>query len=224
MDCGLGQNAEIQRRICLALTYYRPMDIRTTSLWSVLVISTAVVACDAEKTTEGATSSATAKATTSAKATATAAANACPAGCKGDGTFTAKCRCEGDSLPPVPFEAKLGTGFQFDQPVWEVTNKTDKDIHWGMVSVYYYDAAGKQLETKIKDKVYKRSRMNGSTLTFKPGETKKMGIGFKQESAPKGAKDMEIVFHGWCYGDRKDKATQQCITIPSPPDDRPKGG
>ncbi len=194
---------------------------------SVFVLSLPLFACDMTKS--DASPAASAKASASAQVAASAAASAasggaCPAGCEGDGTFFEKCRCEGDSLPAVPFEATRGEGFKFDKPVWKVTNKTDKDLHWGSVSVYYYDAAGKQLETEIREKTYKRSRMNGSTLSLKPGETKEMGLGFKKDSAPKGAKDMEIIFDGWCYGTYKDKSSHQCITIPAPPKERPKGG
>jgi hypothetical protein len=193
--------------------------------------SLALVACDSKTDDGAAATSATTTAAASAPTAATsassaAAGNKCEAlGCKGEGTFFKKCRCDDAAeMPPAPFEAKRVDGYSFDKPLWEVTNKTDKDLHWGAVSIYYYDASGKQLETKIKDKTYKRSRMNGSTLTLKPRETKKIGLGFKKESAPKGAKDMEIVFEGWCYGTYKDKSSHLCISVGATPEERPKGG
>ena len=66
--------------------------------------------------------------------------------------------------------------------------------------------------------------MNGSTFTLKPGETKKIGIGFKKESQPKATKDMEILFNGWCYGVYKDKSSHQCFSLAPFPKERPKGG
>ncbi len=146
-------------------------------------------------------------------------------GCKGEGTFFKPCSCK-DKAQPVPLEVKYTGKYSdfFKQPEWEVTNKTDKDIHWASAAVYYYDKAGKQLEAQIKDKTYKASRVNGSNFTLKPKETKKITIGFKKDTEPKGIDSMEVVFDGWCFGVYKDKSSHLCIKNERAPEERPKSG
>lgn len=146
-------------------------------------------------------------------------------GCTGEGTFFEMCDCK-TKPQPVPFAAKYSGKYSsfFKQPEWQITNTTDKDLHWGSAAVYYYDKAGKQLEAKINDKPYTASRVNGSNLTLKPNETKTIHIGFKQDSEPKGVASMEIVFDGWCYGKYDDKSTHQCMRIERAPDQRARSG
>ncbi|MBX3198482.1 MAG: hypothetical protein KF894_10150 [Labilithrix sp.] len=144
-------------------------------------------------------------------------------GCSGTGTFFDRCGCAAKPQP-VPLTAKPTGKYTFNQPEWEVTNTTDKDLHWASAVVYYYDKAGNQLESVIKDKPYKASRMNGSSFTLKPNETKKVTIGFKKESEPRGAASMEIVFDGWCYGAYKDESSHLCISAGRAPDERARSG
>jgi len=108
--------------------------------------------------------------------------------------------------------------------MWRVTNKSDKDTNWGSVAIYYYDKSGKQLDVTLKGKTYSVERTNGSSFTFKPGETKTLYLGWKQENAPPGTATMEMVFDGWCYGTFEDKAGQLCIDNPRAPEQRPRSG
>lgn len=144
-------------------------------------------------------------------------------GCKGEGSFSDKCNCKGKPQE-VPFEAKPTGKYLFKKPEWEVTNKTGKDIHWASAAVYYYDESGKQLEATIKNKPYKSSRINGSSFTLKPKETKTIAFGFTQESAPAGTASIEVEFDGWCFGTYADKESQLCIYIERAPDERSKTG
>lgn len=216
---------------------------KSTIVVSVMVVAS-LVACS--KKDDGAAPSASSSATSSSAASSAAAPSVsakpvegggeskCAAlGCKsGDGSFFKMCDCKA-TPQEVPFEAKYTGKYHsfFKQPEWEVTNKTDKDIHWASANVYYYDKAGKQLEATVKDKKdaskdrkFKSYRINGSNFTLKPKETKKITIGFAQENAPAGAASLEVVFDGWCYGTNADKASHLCISGEKSPDERARSG
>ena len=196
---------------------------------STVLLALCCAACDrgdsARTEDETAPSAAKSAAPTAATASASAAAaGKCePLGCKGEGTFFKKCDCKGKDVKS-PFAIKVSGGYSdfFKQPEFEVTNTTDKPIHWGSAAVYYYDKAGEQLETQIRDKTYKVSRVNGSNFTLKPKETKTITLGFKKESEPKGIDTMQVVIDGWCFGTHKDKSSHLCIKIDRAPDERPK--
>jgi hypothetical protein len=172
------------------------------------------------------TASAKADGSTKEAATPPAGEGKCGAlGCTGEGTFFDMCDCKAKPQT-APFKAKWSGKYSdfFKQPEFEVTNTTDKDIHWGSVAVYYYDKAGKQLETDIKGTKYKSGRENGSTMSLKPNETKTMTMGFKKESEPKGIDTIEVVFDGWCFGKYDDKASHLCVRVEKAPEERAKSG
>jgi hypothetical protein len=216
----------------------------TTILASILTLAMALVACSKKGTdstapvasdavTTGASAAPAEKPEAKAAAAnegagqgAAAEAKCAAIGCEsGDGSFFKMCGCN-EKVQEAPFEAKATGkyGTFSKQPEWTVTNKTDKIVHWASAAVYYYDRAGKQLETTIKDKPYKASRVNGSSFTLKPKETKKVSIGFKQENAPAGTASMEVVFDGWCYGAYADKETHLCMRVARAPDERARSG
>lgn len=114
-------------------------------------------------------------------------------GCTGTGDFSSMCNCK-DKPQEVPFEAKPTGKYHsfFKKPEWELTNKTDKDISWASAAVYYYDKSGKQLEATTNGKSYKLARINGSTFTLKPKETKTISFGFLRDAAPAGAASMVL--------------------------------
>jgi hypothetical protein len=173
------------------------------------------------------TTAASAKPSASASASAAATGDKCSAlGCEpGTGTFFEKCDCKAKP-PAVPLKAKYAgkrSSF-FKQPEFEVTNTTDKPIHWGSVAIYYYDKAGKQLEAEIDGKKFAASRSNGSNFTLKPNETKTINLGFKSEHEPKNVDSMEVVFDGWCWGVYEDEASHVCVTIERPADVRARSG
>lgn len=219
---------------------------KSTMALSAVMAALALTACSKKKE-EGA-APATSASTTNATATANAtggepapapkagdqgaaaaggdAAKCSALGCKsGDGSFFKMCDCKGKPQE-VPFEAKYTGKYQSfsKQPEWEVTNKTDKEIHWASANVYYYDKSGKQLEATVKDKAFKSYRVNGSTFSLKPKETKKLSIGFKQENAPANAASLEVVFDGWCFGNYADKSTHLCMRVENSPDERARAG
>lgn len=200
------------------------------------IVSLSVTACDkgsepkkddapgASTSAQAAAQAPTAAAQAGEGAAAPAGEGKCAAlGCKGEGDFFKKCDCKGKDVKP-PFTIKY-TGKYNDfakKPEFEVTNTSDKPTHWGSAAVYYYDKSGKQLSAKIKETTYPASRVNGSNFTFKPGETKKLTLGFDKDAAPKDTDAMQVVIDGWCYGTYDDKASYLCINLERAPDERPK--
>ena len=146
-------------------------------------------------------------------------------GCTGEGSFSKMCDCKAKPQP-APFAVKYAGKYSsfFEEPEWQITNTTDKDIHWGSAAVYYYDKAGKQLEAKFGEKTLKAYRVNGSNLSLKPNQTKTINLGFKQGDEPKGIGSMEVVFDGWCYGKYDDKRSHHCIRNERAPDERARSG
>lgn len=143
-----------------------------------------------------------------------------PLGCTGAGSFSEMCSCKSAS---APITAKFTGSYRFDTPEWEVTNTTDSPLHWGSSAVYYYDKAGKQLSTEIRGTKYSVHRMNGSSFTLKPKETRKITVGFKKADEPKGVKSIELLLDGWCFGTYEDKASHLCVRAPKAPDERAQG-
>ena len=78
-------------------------------------------------------------------ASAAAPVHDCPKDAPGDGTFAKPCEGKGASrMMDVAW-----TGKTDDKGPWfRVVNKTKESILYGRVAVYFYDKAGKQLETK----------------------------------------------------------------------------
>ena len=146
-------------------------------------------------------------------------------GCTGEGSFFDRCDCKGKPQTAPLKATRTGKydGF-LKRPEFEVTNTTDKDIHWGSVAVYYYDGAGKQLETTIRDTRYKVSRMNGSSFALKPNQPKTLTMGFQRENEPKGVKAIEVVFDGWCFGTYAAKSTHLCVNAERAPEERARSG
>lgn len=178
----------------------------------------------ASAASEDTENSGTAKTGASAEATEKAAtASKCePIGCSGAGDFFKMCDCKAKPQP-VPVTIKNTGKYGFGKkPQFEVTNTTDKPLHWGSAAVYYYDKSGKQQETTINDKPYKVARVNGSNFTLKPKETKTMELGFSKENEPKGFDAMQVVIDGWCFGTYEDKASHLCINNERAPDERAK--
>jgi len=143
-------------------------------------------------------------------------------GCEGGkGDFFEKCKCKGEKTK-APLSAKYSgkdSDF-FKKPEFEVTNETDRPIHWASAAIYYYDKSGKQLTVTLKDKPYEAARVNGSNFTLKPQETKSIAIGWTKKTEPKNLGHMEVVFDGWCFGEYKDKASHECMTIERAPKER----
>ena len=73
--------------------------------------------------------------------------HACPDGSTGEGTFKNPCEAKGAArLMDVAWTGKMtDTG-----PSFRVANKSKLDIVYGALVVYFYDKAGKQLETNGK--------------------------------------------------------------------------
>jgi hypothetical protein len=203
------------------------MSNRSQLLFTILAL-TSLTACKGEDSgAKRATPTDSAASTGSAATTATAAAAAagkCGAlGCTGEGTFNEMCDCKGKGVKP-PFEVKYTGKYSssFKAPEFEITNTSDKDIHWGSAAIYYYDKSGKQLEAKIGERVLKASRINGSNFSFAPKEKKTLHLGFKQENEPQGIDSMEVVIDGWCFGTNDDKASHLCVETERAPDERPR--
>jgi hypothetical protein len=99
--------------------------------------------------TAAASSAPTAAAAPSASASAAPAASAdeprkdCPAGSSGPGTYQKPCDAKGNARAMEVKWTKTGD----DGPQFAVTNKLSTVIMWGKIAVYFYDKAGKQMDT-----------------------------------------------------------------------------
>ena len=99
--------------------------------------------------------------------------HACPDGSKGDGTFKNPCVAEkkDDRLMEVKWTGKITD----KGPSFRVVSKSELEIMYGLIYVYFYDKAGKQLELPKKDedgnaKTFKKCSGNIFAGPMKPGE------------------------------------------------------
>jgi hypothetical protein len=122
---------------------------RTVRAWGTVGLLASTVACDKPAPVETvASASATATAIVSAppppppKPVVKKPSHPCPKGSTGDGTFKKPCEGEGSTrMMDVKWTGKM----RAKGPKFKVTSKSDLEILYGSIVVYFYDKAGKQL-------------------------------------------------------------------------------
>lgn len=202
----------------------------------VVALAVGLAGCEEEPKKEEAASKASAKpATTAAVPTAVPSAPPpepavkkpsydCPEGSEGEGTFEKPCKAEGDArIMEVTWNGKI----KDKGPVFKVQSKSDHQIEYGRVVVYFYDGAGKQIEVGSGGK--KKSFLNcGGNIfgaTVKPEE--KFFVNFscaKKKDVPEDAKAIEAEVRMVGFVGEDGEVDTYWRNEDLVPKDRPKGG
>ncbi len=149
----------------------------------------------------------------------------CPKGSSGVGTSEAPCLGSGDARM---MEVKY-TGKTEDQgPKFSIVNKSDQQILFGSLAVYFYDKAGKQLQVKAGDKTKPLQTCSGNVFAgaVKPGEKIFMFFScVKKEHVPEGTASIEAEVKTVGFADEAGTKNEFYWSNPDlVPDERPKGG
>jgi hypothetical protein len=210
---------------------------RTSVLFAVLLLA----GCDDKKeAAKGAPSASAAPsavpsavATPAATPTVTASAppppdrTDCPKGSAGPGTFDHPCAGKG-ATRLMTVEA-TGKADDKGNPQFRVVNKHSATILYGMVAVYFYDKAGKQLEVKDSLGAMKKHIGCGGNIfggVMKPNEKAVVSFScIKKEHVPEGTAttEAEITMVGFSDADGK-KSEFYWKNADLVPDERKKGG
>jgi hypothetical protein len=151
----------------------------------------------------------------------------CPTGSTGPGTFDHPCAAKG-ATRLMTAEA-TGKADEKGNPQFRIVNKHAATILYGLVSVYYYDKAGKQLEVKdTSGNARKHIGCGGNIFggVMKPNEKEVVSFScIKKESAPEGTAttEAEISMVGFSDADGK-KSEFYWKNADLVPDERKKGG
>ncbi|MCC6525973.1 MAG: hypothetical protein IT373_25225 [Polyangiaceae bacterium] len=171
----------------------------------------------------------TPKPTTSTAATTSSEPDApprsdCPKDSKGGGTLKQPCEATGSARL---MEAKWNNKMDAKGPFFNVQNKSGSVVNYGQVQIYFYDSAGKQLETKDGKK---RKTCAGANLfmgTLKPDEKALLQFAcLKKDGVPDGATAIEAELDVVGLADKADekKVDLYWRNQELGPDERPKGG
>ncbi|MCU0691796.1 MAG: hypothetical protein MUF54_10375 [Polyangiaceae bacterium] len=176
-----------------------------------------------------ATLTAAAAVSSAPSATGPKPSHACPDGSKGEGTFDAPCLA--DKKDARMMEVKW-TGKTSDKgPSFQVINKSDLEILYGQVVVYFYDKAGKQLNLPTTDpsaKAKNRQKCSGNIFAGPMKPKEKAVLWFScvpKDHVPDGTATVEgeMQMVGFT-GDNGSRADTYWRNEALAPDQRPKGG
>lgn len=159
--------------------------------------------------------------------TAPKPSHACPEGSTGEGTFKSPCDATGTArVMDVKWTGKMSE----KGPYFQVINKTDIEILYGQLVVFFYDKAGKLLEVPESDGSKARPKQvcvgNIFAGPMKPGEKAVLQFScVKKSHVPEGTVfvEAEIQKVGFTGSDGR-KADTYWRNKDLAPDDRPKGG
>ena len=149
----------------------------------------------------------------------------CPKGSSGVGTLAEPCLASGDArMMEVKYTGKIT-----DQgPKFSIVNKSEREVLFGSIAVYFYDKAGKQLKVAIGDKSKPMQVCSGNIFAgaVKPGEKIFMFFScVKKEHVPEGAVAIEGELKTVGFADADGKRSEFYWSNPDlAPDERPKGG
>jgi hypothetical protein len=148
----------------------------------------------------------------------------CPKGSSGVGTSEKPCLASGDSrMMEVTYTGKTTD----EGPKFQVINKSDNQILFGSLAVYFYDKAGKQLEVTAGDKKRPNQVCSGNIFAgaVKPGE--KIFVFFscvKKAQVPEGTAAIEAEVKTVGFADEAGKKNEFYWSNPDlVPEQRPKG-
>jgi hypothetical protein len=149
----------------------------------------------------------------------------CPKDSAGDGTFDKPCMGKGKArMMEVSWNKKIGD----KGPTFKIVNKSDLEIVWGRIVVWYYDKAGKLLPVKTGEKESEHAHCSGKIFAGAVKANEKIFMNFsctKKEDVPEGAAtiEAEVPFVGFTAltGDKPDTYWKNEDLVP---EKRPKGG
>ncbi len=149
----------------------------------------------------------------------------CPKGSSGVGTSDKPCLGTGDSRMMVV----TYTGKTTDEgPKFSVVNKSDSQILYGSINVYFYDKAGKQLQVTSGDKQRASQTCAGNIFAGAVKPAEKIFIFFscvKKANVPEGTVTIEAEVKTVGFADEEGKKNEFYWSNPDlVPDVRPKGG
>lgn len=149
----------------------------------------------------------------------------CPKGSSGVGTLAEPCVASGDARM---MEVKY-TGKTTDEgPKFQIVNKSDQQILFGSLAVYFYDKSGKQLEVNGGEKPKPFQACSGNIFAgaVKPGEKIFMFFScVKKQHVPEGAVAIEAEAKTVGFADENGKHNEFYWSNPDlAPNERPKGG
>jgi hypothetical protein len=149
----------------------------------------------------------------------------CPKGSSGVGTSEKPCLASGDSrMMEVTYTGKTTD----EGPKFAVVNKSNNQILFGSLVVYFYDKAGKQLQVTAGDKKRPDQVCSGNIFAgaVKPGE--KIFVFFscvKKDQVPAGSVTIEAEVKTVGFADEAGRKNEFYWSNPDlVPDERPKGG
>ncbi|HMI86052.1 MAG TPA: hypothetical protein VK550_18275 [Polyangiaceae bacterium] len=207
---------------------------RMTWNFGAAAFAVCLLACDKEEAKPAPAASSLPLATVSAPPVASVAPVAsaperkpvhpCPEGSTGKGLFDDPCKGKGKTrMMDITWDKKIGD----KGPTFKIINNAKLEILYGKVVVYFYDKAGKQLETKVGDKAYRRLTCAGNIFAgaVKPGEKVFMNFScVKKDDVPKGAVTIEGEISTVAFTDDAGKNDTYWRNDDLIPDERPKGG
>jgi hypothetical protein len=149
----------------------------------------------------------------------------CPKGSSGVGTSAKPCLASADSrMMEVAYTGKTTD----EGPKFSIINKSDSQILFGSLAVYFYDKAGKQLQVTGGDKPKPFQPCAGNIFAgvVKPGEKIFMFFScVKKDQVPAGAVTIEAEVKTVGFADEAGKKNEYYWSNPDlVPEVRPKGG
>lgn len=149
----------------------------------------------------------------------------CPKGSSGVGTSDKPCLASGDArMMEVTYTGKTTD----EGPKFSIVNKSDNQILFGSLAVYFYDKAGKQLQVTSGDKPRPMQPCAGNIFAgvVKPGEKIFMFFScVKKANVPEGTATIEAEVKTVGFADESGHKSEFYWSNPDlVPDVRPKGG
>lgn len=148
----------------------------------------------------------------------------CPKDSKGGGSLKQPCEAAGDARI---IEVKYLDKMDDKGPFFNVKNLTDLTVNYGQVQIYFYDKAGKLIDTKDGKKKKTCSSNNLFLGTLKKGDLFKIQFGcLKKDGVPDGTASIEAEVDTVGVADKADekKVDLYWHNKDLAPDDRAKGG
>ncbi|HYP89754.1 MAG TPA: hypothetical protein VEQ59_16415, partial [Polyangiaceae bacterium] len=149
----------------------------------------------------------------------------CPKGSSGVGTSAEPCLASGESrMMEVTYTGKTTD----EGPKFSIVNKSDQQILFGSLAVYFYDKAGKQLQVTGGDKPKPMQVCAGNIFAgaVKPGEKIFMFFScVKKSHVPEGTVNIEAEVKTVGFADEAGKKSEFYWSNPDlAPNERPKKG
>jgi hypothetical protein len=152
----------------------------------------------------------------------------CPKGSEGEGTFKKPCMAKGKArMMEVKWTGKID---EKKGPSFRIASKSDLEILYGQLRVYFYDKAGKQLEVpgSGEGKTHPTQKCSGNIFAgpMKAGEKAVLWFScVKKKHVPEGTVhiEAELPMVGFTGATGK-KADTYWKNEDLAPDERPKGG